>query len=64
MKISLNIPVEFCKHYFDDRFEDSLQRIKEDLKGMNFKGLSGNYELETIEMLIKAFKESERGVNK
>ena len=61
MKITLNIPCEFCKHYLNDKFKDSLCRIKEDVKDTNYKGLSGNYEIELLEMLIQAFEKSERG---
>lgn len=58
MNVVFKIPKEFEGHYNRDRFADSLERIKEDLKRMNFKGLSGNYELETLEMLITEFRRS------
>lgn len=53
MKIVINIPKEFEQHFFKDRFEDSLCRLYVDAHG-----LSGLYERETVEMLVKAFKES------
>lgn len=59
MKIKLEIPKEFIEEYYSNRFFESLMRIYTDVKSdENFK-LSGNYEYETLEMLIKAFKESE-----
>lgn len=60
MQIVINIPKEFENHFNSDRFEDSIQRIKLDIKDMICGGdvcLSGNYEIETLDMLIEAFKE-------
>lgn len=53
MKIEIEIPREFEKHFMQDRFEDSLIRLSEDAGFM-----AGEYEKETINMLIQAFKES------
>lgn len=52
MKIMIEIPKEFEDHFFQDRFEDSLHRLSADAR------LAGNYEQETIIMLIKALKEA------
>lgn len=60
MQIVINIPKEFENHFNTDRFEDSMQRIKQDIKDMICYGdvcMSGNYEVETLDMLIKSFKE-------
>ena len=60
MQIIINIPKEFENHFNSDRFEDSMQRIKQDIKDMICGGdvcISGNYEVETLDMLIKSFKE-------
>ena len=57
MKITINIPQEFEKHFNEDRFKDSLERIKADLNGeFVFAGL---YERKLLEMLIEAFKNAE-----
>lgn len=60
MQIVINIPKEFEEHFNSDKFEDSLKRIRFDtLETINSTqcALSGNYEIETIDMLIEAFKE-------
>lgn len=53
MKIIIEIPKEFEDHFSQDRFEDSLHRLSADAHC-----LAGNYEQETIIMLIKALKEA------
>lgn len=65
MKVVLDIPQEF-ESDFEERdylkgtqFEDSMLRIKADIKSAldkNDFGAAGNYELETVEMLIEAFR--------
>lgn len=58
MKITIDIPKEFEKHFGNDRFKDSLERIKADLDDeFVFAGL---YERELLEMLIEAFKNAEK----
>ena len=52
MKIIIEIPKEFESHYLQDRFEDSIRRLNADAHC-----LAGNYEQETLVMLIKVFKE-------
>lgn len=57
MKITIDIPKEFEKHFGEDRFKDSLERIKADLNDeFVFAGL---YERELLEMLIEAFNNTE-----
>lgn len=59
-EIVIKIPKEFENHFNSDRFEDTLQRIRQDIKMRyvaKYACLSGNYEIETIDMLIEAFKE-------
>lgn len=58
MKIVLEIPKEFEKDYNKDRLKDALERINVDVRSLKFEGLSGQYELETLEMLITALKTS------
>ena len=58
MEIIIKIPKEFENHFNSDKFEDSLQRVRFDIhKAMIAKRciLSGNYEIETLDMLTKAF---------
>lgn len=54
MKLVIEIPEAFEGHFKQDRFKDSFERILEDCKHSAI--LSGNYEFETIEMLIRAFE--------
>ena len=56
MQIVINIPKEFENHFNNDRFNDSLGRVIFDIKqcnrhGSEYDALSGNYEIETLEML-------------
>lgn len=53
MKIEIEIPKEFEKHFEQDKFEDALCRLSTDAHLM-----AGNYEKETATMLIGAFKNS------
>lgn len=57
MKIIIDIPQDFEKHFNEDRFKDSLERIKADLNE-DFV-LAGNYERELLDMLRVAFKNAE-----
>lgn len=54
MKVIIDIPKEFEKHFNNDRFEDSLKRLKADAG----ECMAGLYEIELCEMLIEAFKEA------
>lgn len=59
MKIVIDIPKEFEDHFNLDRFADSLERILEDITcSPRVVQLSGLYEIETLTMLKKAFRES------
>ena len=55
------LPTPFINHFKEDKFEDSFERIKADIKA-NLEnetyGCSGNYDLEVIEMLEEALKHS------
>lgn len=53
MTIQLNIPPEFEDEYNKDRFKESLQRLISDAHS-----LAGNYEKETVSMLMKALRDS------
>lgn len=55
MKLIIEIPEEFEKHFNYDKFEDSLNRLKGDAGTFC---LAGQYEIELCEMLIEAFKEA------
>lgn len=58
MKIEIEIPKEFECDYKSDKFKDFFSRVLCDIeKG---KCLCGTYEIETIEMLEKAFDESKQ----
>ena len=61
MQIVIDIPKEFEEHFNSDRFEDSLQRVRFDIHKSiigNKNVLSGNYEIETLDMLTEAFLNS------
>ncbi len=65
MKILIDIPKEFEQHFNEDKFKDSLERIEADIHdcinetAQNVPAISGNYELELIDMFIPAFKNAE-----
>lgn len=64
MKLIIDIPKEFEKHFNEDRFKDSLERIECDIqddinKEHTIPAVSGLRELELIDMLIKAFEKAE-----
>lgn len=59
MRLEIEIPEAFEKHFNYDRFKDSLERIMADIEYHSDIGvslMSGTYEYETIEMLENAFK--------
>ena len=61
MKIVIDIPEEFGNHFEGDRFEDSLQRVRFDIHKFLIRNkdmLSGNYEVETLDMLTDAFSKA------
>lgn len=59
MKITIDIPKEFEKHFGEDRFKDSLERVRYDCTGMDDTALSWQYDLEVLDMLIEAFENAE-----
>ena len=58
MKVEIEIPKEFVKHFLSDRFKDSLLRLSADAHL-----IAGLYEQELVEMLIKAFQEAKVNEN-
>lgn len=56
MKITIDIPKEFEQHFSNDRFKDSLERLKVDAGTFC---MAGRYEIELCEMLQQAFKNAE-----
>ena len=52
MKIIMEIPKEFETHFNNDRFKDSLERLRADVG----EYVSGLYEYELCDMLIEAFE--------
>lgn len=56
MKVMIDIPKDFEEHFDNDRFKDSLERIKADLNE-DFV-FAGNYERELLDMLEVAFEEA------
>lgn len=63
MRIEIEIPKEFEKHFNQDKFKDSLERIMADIKHSLENGdclCAGRYEYETIGMLQKAFENSKQ----
>ena len=62
MKVLIEIPKEFEEHFNNDRFKDSLERIRVDIK-FNLENettqLSGNYEMELVQMLQNVMEKAE-----
>ena len=61
MRVEIEIPKEFEKHFNQDKFKDSLERIMADIEHSLKNGdclCVGKYEYETIEMLEKALENS------
>lgn len=61
MKITLDIPKEFEQHFNEDKFKDSLLRLKVDTNyGFEHdETISGIYEIELLDMLVEAFEKAE-----
>lgn len=57
MKIIIDIPEEFENDFKNDRFDECFSRIYYATSSSK-TNIAGNYELETLEMLRKAFKHS------
>lgn len=58
MKIMIDIPKEFEEHFNQDRFKDSIVRITADVISQVYS-ISGNYEIELLDMLSEAFEKAE-----
>lgn len=57
MKILIEIPKEFEKHFNIDRFQDSIEKCTCDLDTMlryeiDYNPVAGKYDIEVLEMLI------------
>lgn len=52
--VTIRIPNEFVGELMNDRFRSTFERAKAD-----FHALAGNYERETMDMLIEAFKNAD-----
>ena len=63
MKVTIEIPKEFEAEFVKNKFSETFERIIADI-GFGLKnktpGLAGNYEMETIEMLKKAFENTKK----
>ena len=61
MKVMIDIPKDFEKHFNQDKFKDSIGRITADVISQVYSddSISGNYELELLEMLSEAFEKAE-----
>ena len=66
MKIEINIPKEFERHFNQDKFENSLERISAGIKHSLENGnyvYGTKYEYETIKMLEEVLKNSKSVYN-
>lgn len=57
-EIVLKIPKEFEQDFNTDRFKENFERVLFDCKALDYAGISGNYEHETLKMLLDAFSEA------
>ena len=60
MKLVIDIPKEFEQHFNEDKFKDSLLRLKADTNyGLEHEStISGIYEIELLDMLAVTFDEA------
>lgn len=60
MKIIIEIPKEFEQHFNEDKFKDSLLRLKTDTNyGLEHdETISGIYEMELLDMFVVAFEKA------
>lgn len=65
MKLLIEIPKEFEEHFNNDKFKDSFERIRVDIKfeledeaKPHYMMLSGRYEMEFAEMLRDAMSKA------
>lgn len=62
MKITIDVPEKVFRHEINNKFQDFFERLKEETKEHMYDGTSllcGTYELETIQMLMNAFRKME-----
>lgn len=64
MKVIIDIPKEFERHFNNDKFKDSLERIECDIqddinKEHTIPTVSGRRELELLDMLVATFEKAE-----
>lgn len=59
MKLVIEIPEEFVEHFNNDKFKDSLERIKVNIEHQEWS-IAGLYEIELLEMLKNAFNDAIR----
>jgi len=62
MKITIDVPEKVFRHDINNKFQDFFGRLKEETREHMNNGTSllcGTYELETIQMLMDAFREME-----
>ena len=61
MEIKIEIPKEFEEHFNNDRFHDSLERIRVDIEcaRISYPTMSGLYEIEFIKMLKNSMTKAE-----
>lgn len=57
-EIVLKIPEEFEQDFNADRFKECFWRVLFDCKAWDYAGISGNYEHETLDMIVKALNEA------
>lgn len=57
-EIVLKIPEEFEEDFNTDRFRECFMRVLFDCKAWDYAGISGNYEHETLNMLLDAFSKA------
>lgn len=60
MKLIIEIPKDFEEHFKQDKFKDSFNRIAQDVISQVYSddSISGNYEIELLEMLSEAFEKA------
>lgn len=62
MKLIIDIPKDFEEHFNQDKFKDSIGRIAADVISQVYGedySISGNYEIELLDMLSEAFEKAE-----
>ncbi len=57
-EIVLKIPEEFEQDFNKNKFRECFMRVLIDCEAWNYTGVSGNYEHETLKMLLDAFSEA------